>query len=237
MHFISINDRVEKIKDNEQEINVLVGEYKPFIASCVEKAAGRYVRYGEDDELSIGLIAFVEAIKSYDSAKGNFLTFASNVIKRRIIDYYRKERKHSNVISLNRYLNDEEDEADLSVKESLDDYSESEISCYRKLEIEQLKKELGEWGISFFELVGLSPKHDRTRRLYADIVRYLLSRNELIEVIRNKRYLPVAEIEKGLNIARKKIDRARKYIIAVIIILTGDYLYIRDYVEIMKYGN
>jgi len=53
---------------------------------------GRYVAYGQDDELSIALMAFVEAIRSYDVSKGNFLSFSQNVIKRRIIDYYRKEK-------------------------------------------------------------------------------------------------------------------------------------------------
>jgi len=30
---------------------------------------GRYVAYGQDDELSIALMAFVEAIRSYDVSK------------------------------------------------------------------------------------------------------------------------------------------------------------------------
>jgi RNA polymerase sigma factor len=90
---LSINERVTYIKDNEIEINGFVEEYKPFIATCVQKATGRYVRYGTDDELSIGLMAFVEAIKAYDLNKGNFLSFSQNIIKRRLIDYYRKEKK------------------------------------------------------------------------------------------------------------------------------------------------
>ena len=32
--------------------------------------------YGTDDELSIAMIAFVEAIRSFDSSKGNFQLFA-----------------------------------------------------------------------------------------------------------------------------------------------------------------
>lgn len=232
MNSVSINDRVERIKDSEEEINRLVEEYKPFIASCVEKVTGRYVRYGEDDELSIALMAFVEAIKSHDSVKGSFLSFAQNVIKRRLIDYYRKEKKHNNVISLNEYYSeDEEDERDLSMGQALEKYSDDEISEYRRLELEELKKELLQWDITFFQLAEVSPKHLKTRRLYGEIVRFLVSEPDLVKQIKSKMYLPIAEIEKGMGIPRKKIERARKYIIAVLIITTGDYEHIRDFIN------
>jgi len=47
---------------------------------------------------------------------------------------------------------------------SIDKYSEEEISEYRRLELEQLKKELKEWDISFFDLVNISPKHKGPKR-------------------------------------------------------------------------
>ncbi|MCR4435168.1 MAG: RNA polymerase sigma factor SigI [Clostridiales bacterium] len=231
MHPFSVNERVENIKDDEQEINRLIEEYKPFIASCVEKATGRYVRYGEDDELSIGLMAFVEAVKSYDRLKGNFLSFAHNVIRRRLIDYYRKEKKHCGTISLNGSANDGDGETELGVEESIYQYSVEEISEYRRLELEELKKELWDWGITFFELVNVSPKHERTRRAYIKIIQFLMSQSELIDTVKQKRYLPIAEIEKGTGVPRKTIERGRKYIIAVLIILTGDYQYIKDFVD------
>ena len=36
MQSVSINERV-KIRGNIEEINILIEEYKPFIASCAEK--------------------------------------------------------------------------------------------------------------------------------------------------------------------------------------------------------
>lgn len=235
MYSISINDRVDRIKGNDEEINKLLEEYKPFIASCVEKATGRYVRYGEDDELSIGLMAFVEAIKSYEKSKGSFLSFAQNVIKRRIIDYYRKERKHSNVISMTEIMGeyDEDSAVDLSLQQSLQEHSDKEISEYRRLEIEELKKELAIWDISFFELAEASPKAEKTRKAYKDIIKFILSKGELVDFIKIKKYLPIAEIQKGTGIPRKKIERARKYVLAVVIINTGDYQYLRDYVDML----
>ena len=60
MESSSINDRVQNIKDNNEDINIFIEEYKPFIASCAVKACGKYLKYGEDDELSIALIALLK---------------------------------------------------------------------------------------------------------------------------------------------------------------------------------
>lgn len=232
MPSFTINERVESIKNDEYGINKFIEEYKPFIASCVEKTVGHYVVYGQDDELSIALIAFSEAIKAFDSSRGNFLSFAQNVIKRRIIDYYRKESKHSKTIYLNEYYNDEdEEERDFTSRKAIEEYSKEEICDYRRLEIEQLKEELKEWGMSFFELAEVSPKHARTREIYAEIIKFLLSDEDIVSQIKTKKTLPIIQIEKTLKIPRKKIDRGRKYIIAVLIICTGDYEFIKDYIR------
>ncbi|MDP4181041.1 MAG: RNA polymerase sigma factor SigI [Bacillota bacterium] len=237
MNDYSLNERVHNIKGSDSEINKLIEEYKPFIAACVEKSTGRFVRYGEDDELSIGLIAFAEAIKTYDKSKGNFLAFAQNVIKRRLIDYFRKENKHNKIVSISSYTGDDEDsELDITMGESIEKYSAEKINELRRLELHELKKELALWDISFFELANVSPKSEKTRKTYSDIIKYLMSHPDLISHIKQKKLLPIAEIEKNSKIPRKTIERSRKYILAVIIILTGDYQYVNDYIspEVMK---
>ena len=237
MQGADINARIAAIKNNDEEINRFVEEYKPFIASCTEKLAGRYVRYGEDDELSIAMMGFVEAIKAFDVTRGNFLSFSQNVIKRRLIDYYRKEKRHSNVISLNTYMGDDNEEYDLSSGESLEKYAEDRLGEYRRLELEQLGRELSEYEITFFDLASVSPKQDRTHKICSEIAGFLLSRPALIKLIKEKKYLPIAEIINALKVPRKIVERSRKYIIAVVIIASGDYQYIRDYVNIGGRGE
>lgn len=232
MHPITINERVVAIKNDEEQINRMIEEYKPFIAASVERVSGRYVEYGRDDELSIALMAFVEAIRSYDIKKGNFLAFSQNVIKRRVIDYYRKEKKHNVVVPMNEFSSEEEEEGfDLSIGRSIDEYSKEELSEYRRLEIEQLKKELSDWDISFNELMKVSPKRNKTRKLYSEIVKFIMSREDMLRQIMQKKSLPISEIEKSLRIPRKNIERGRKYIIAVLIICLGEYEHIKDYVN------
>ena len=47
---------------------------------------------------------------------------------------------------------------------------------------------------------------------------------------REKR-LPIKELEKQVNVSRKTIERNRKYIIAISIILFGEFDYLRDYLK------
>ncbi|HOQ07313.1 MAG TPA: sigma factor [Clostridiales bacterium] len=75
MQFDALNARISSIRDDAEETGRFVEEYKPFIASCARKVTGRYMSYDSDDELSIAMIAFVEAIKSFDSSKGIFSLF------------------------------------------------------------------------------------------------------------------------------------------------------------------
>ena len=232
MQSAAINERVVCIKHNETEINRLVEEYKPFIAACTEKVTGRYMRYGDDDELSIAMIGFVEAIKSYDHTRGNFLSFSRNVMKRRLIDYYRREKRHDGVISLNAYTAENGEELDFSENESIARYSEERLSEYRRIELAELKKELEEWDISFFDLARTSPKREKTKKACMEAVGLILSRPDLLKLIIEKKYLPLAEIEKGAKIPRKIMEHSRKYIIAVVLIAIGDYQYIRDYANL-----
>jgi RNA polymerase sigma factor len=168
MQPVLINERVESIKNDDEAVNRFVEEFKPFIASCSEKVTGRYMRYGEDDELSIALMAFAEAIKSYDSSKGSFLSFAQNVIKRRLVDFFRKERRHSNVVSLDEYSTEEGEEFDLSAADSIERHSAEVVSEYRRLEIEELKNELMQWGISI--LADESPDRKYTSQVVSPII-------------------------------------------------------------------
>jgi RNA polymerase sigma factor len=236
MFYKSINERVVDIKLNRNERNALIEEYKPFIAATVEKATGRYVSYGHDEELSIGLMAFDEAIINYDQEKGNFLSFARNVIRKRLIDYYRKEKKHQAVIYISEYTTEEADgeevfECVVTASEAQDKYYSEEINQLRKQELVQLKEELQNWGLSFSDVAKSSPKQGGTKSSYLDIVKYIVDRPELVAKIKEKKYLPIADIQEGLKLPRKTIERSRNYVLAAIIILTGDYYCIREFID------
>lgn len=228
---MDLSERVLLCKKDSGELNSLITEYKPFIAKVVQKQVNRFVEYGRDDELSIGLMAFEEAVKSYKGDRGSFLPFAEGVIKRRLIDYYRKENRHSNVIPLSSFYSEDEDrEIDVTEEQSIESYNYSQEREYRQYEIADIQKELKQWEISFFELPSVSPKHTETKKLYREIVEIVHKSQPLLESIKNRKVYPVAEIEKITGIHRKTIERARKYVIAMIIILTGEYEHVQSFI-------
>jgi RNA polymerase sigma factor len=232
----TLNEKVVRIKFSKEDTNSFIQDYKPFIAATVEKCIGKYVVYGQDDELSIGLMAFEEAIKQYEKGKGSFLSFAQTVIKRRLIDYYRKEKKHKDATLLYDYGGESSDNEEIyeyivTSQQSQNKYQEQEINELRRIEIIQLKEELSKFQLSFNDIAKSSPKHKTTKKLYLDIVEYIINNAELVKKIKMKMYLPIAEIELATKLPRKTIERSRNYVIAATIILTGDYYCIREFID------
>ena len=48
---------------------------------------------GQDDELSIAMMAFHEAIGGYSRTRGSFLKYAAMLIRSRLVDYSRREQR------------------------------------------------------------------------------------------------------------------------------------------------
>lgn len=223
----SLDEIVLIAKDDIHMRNTLIKQYKPFVASIIQNKIGRYIEYGIDEELSIGLIAFNEAIDKYEKDKGGFLTFSKIVISRRLIDYQRKNSKAGNNLIL--YNDDMNKNIDLIDKKSIDLFKIKTDNELRQMEIIEFKKELLTWGLDFTKLVDHSPKHKRTRKLYKKIANLIVSDDELMDYIHSNKRLPIQKIEEKMKIHRKKIERGRIYIIALIIIIMGDYGYLKEY--------
>ena len=90
-----VNERAVAALSSESEFEGFVKDSRNFILKQASAAAGRFIT-DSDDEWSVALMAFTEALKAYDLSKGNFYPFASVVIKRRVVDlmiadYYSKK--------------------------------------------------------------------------------------------------------------------------------------------------
>lgn len=228
----SLEERVEKAKKSKEELNTLIEEYKPFIASTLQKRTGKYLRYGYDDELTIGMMAFKEAIESYDKSKGKFLSFAKQVITLRGIDYYRKNEKLKDTVYLQgTYDIEDEDISAVTLNRAMEEYQHKNVNEMRRLEILEYKKELKEWGIEFLELVQASPKQQKLKKTYKDITQFIVQDTDMLNKVISTKRLPLKEIENSILIHRKKLERGRIYIIALVIASIGDYELIREYIE------
>jgi len=217
----SLEDRVIKAKKDSSEINKLISEFKPFIASVAQKKVGRYLEYGVDDELSIGLIAFKEAVDSYDENKSKFLSFAKLVISMRLIDYYRKQKREATLS-----LDDEQSTTDVIDVKSMDSYKIDEENEKRVLEIIEYRVELEKWGISLEDLAKVSPRKESLREHYKKVARVIVKNSDILNILLQTKRLPIKEIEEIIPIHRKKLERGRIYIIAMILALVSNFSYL-----------
>jgi len=229
---VEVNFDIEEIKQNETMRNDFISQYKPFIASFTSECAHRYVTYGVDEELSIALMAFNEAIDRFNG-KGNFLLYAKMVIKARLLDYFKSSLYRENKKSFGLY-NEEEDEIDELKEDAIQRYADSYEQSIRIAEINELNEKLQAFSITFQDLVKSPPKHLITRHYVNNAIQKILERPELVEKIMNDHSLPLKEIEKNFLIPRKKIESYRKYIIAGIILADSDLETLKEYLPFKK---
>lgn len=227
--FNTLERRVRLAKTDSEEANRLITEYQPFVAKTVRDHIGSYVAPESSDEFAVALSAFHEAIGAYDSDKGKFLSFASRVIRLRLIDYYRSQHKHRSEYSLE--ASQEPEERDITAPLALRQFAAHNENQQRRFEILTLTEELSRYGITFSQLAKNSPKQDSLRTLYQGVAKEIIRSEALLTQLKQTGRLPLKEIESLCNIDRKRLDRGRNYIIACTLILTGDYQYIQDYLE------
>src|SRR5690606_22301895 len=154
---------------DELQREQFIANYKPYIAKITSRFCKRYIDPARDDEFSVALLAFNEAINKFDSDAGkSFLGFAETVIRRRLIDHVRKEQKHALVVPYSWYDTDSDDQSEVNfieANQALSAYAGEQVDIARRMEIEELNRELDSYGISFMELVELSPKHADSRMM------------------------------------------------------------------------
>ena len=229
----SLEDEVLEIQaGNIQLQNQLINKYKPFIAKAVSSVCKRYINE-TDDEFSIGLIAFNEAIEKYAKDKGSsLLSFAELIIKRRVIDYIRKESKNTTVTMSDQDV-DQDDYASNKIEATLsvEEFQKQVDQEQRKEEIFYYQTVLKDFGLSFSDLLECSPKHADARLNAIEVAHTLVQNQELKKHLFEKKMLPMKHLEGLVDVSRKTIERNRKYIIAVSIILSGDYIYLKDYLK------
>ncbi len=221
-----------KAKDDENTINELVTQYENFILRCTSAAARKYISKS-DDEWSIALAAFTEAIRSYSSEKGSFLNFAELVIRRRIIDYVRSKSRYSSEILVKPSLfeSETEEEGDYGMQSEIAKKVSAEDDNSLKMEIHLINEVFSEYGFSFMDLTECSPKAEKTKRSCAKAVVFIIKNPILISEMKIKRQLQLNLIERNTKVPRKLLERHRKYIIAAVEIMSGDYPHLAGYMR------
>jgi RNA polymerase sigma factor len=213
--------------------NQFIIDYQPYVAKVVSRFCKRYIDPACDDEYSIGLAAFNEAISQFSPTGGSsFLGFAETVMRRRLIDHVRKEQRHNQQVPLSSF-DSEDDEQNIinpvETQQAVDAYEKQAGIEERKSEITELNYALSEFGIRFIDLVEASPSHADSRDALFKIGKLLAENVEWMQILLIKRTLPIKELLMDVHVSRKTLERNRKFIIAVALIHYGSYPYLREY--------
>lgn len=229
-----INKSAIKAQNDKTFLEEFIYQYEPFIMNLTNKILGRYISRS-DDQWSVSLSAFNEAVKSYSFDKGSFIPFAEKVIRRRLYDYIRKQSNLSTEVLVSPYAfehNSEEEQTAISheIMEKIAVVPDNEA----KLEIDDLANVLAEYGFSFSDLVSVSPKALKTKKACAKAIVFVAQRSVLLNELRNTKHLPIKVITENLHLPRKIIERHRKYIIAGIEIISGNYPILSEYLKFVR---
>lgn len=206
---------------NINAIEDIYPELIPFCLRVCSKVCGRFIN-DNDEESSIARLSILEAFASYDPNKGKILVYLARVIRNRIIDFKRSEKKKQ-AFSL------WELEAGLPIVQDrqIDDIVDE---LARKQEIDGFSLILQAYNISFGELARCSPRQNKTREAAKRIALKIASEPQYKSHLLEKKQLPIKLLEEREMVSRKLVDKYRRYIIANALIIIYDFSYLKSYV-------
>lgn len=227
----SFIDIIRKIKNGDKVLkDKFISDYRPFILKSVSRISGKYIDTENSEEYSIGLMAFNEAIESYDmSQKCAFKNFSEQVIKRRLIDYERSNKKNKNVYPFTFFEN--KDNNDFEERYLMADTPDPVYNFEIREELARFQRRLEEFGIPLQDLFSSVPKHIDTRQTCVKVARFIAADEELYDKVNTKKTLPFKELMKFVDVSQRTLERQRKYIIALILILNSDMDILKRYMR------
>ena len=217
-------------KENNDRADELIRQYIPFIRAEASKFLGKLCTE-QDDAYSIAMIAFHEAILGYSRERGAFLNYAAMLIRNRLIDEYRREKRHQGHLSLDAQDEDEDRTLLDQVADSRDHYEESHNLEATQQEIAELSAVMAQFGVTFSDVAEHTPKQDRTMEVCLAAIHYGMAQPELLEELLRTKKLPLTQLVKGSGGERKTLERHRKYILAMLLIQTNGYEIIRGHLR------
>lgn len=214
-----IEDRNSFIENNMEFI------YKTASFICKKK-----LDKNNDEEYSVAIEAFNKACETFSEDRGNFFSYAKVVIRNKLIDFFKSSSK-SPIL----YFDSEEGEREMHNNISLDQY---DMELERKNRIDEInlyKKYLEQYNIDFLMLSKSSPSHKDTRNEILNVAISCVRDEYIMKKLEEKKRLPAFEIMKLTNKNRKFIEKWRRYLISLIVILSNDeFMYLKSYLNIRK---
>lgn len=201
--------------------NQFLTENQGFVRKVASAHCRRFLEWGRDEELSIAMIALDSAIDIYQPHKGAaFKTFASVLIKRRLIDYQRsaqRRRKREQPVD--------------QVPDLPQQGGEEFLRLERSSELGEFSACLDGLGIRFSDLAKESPRQQRVRARLMRVADCIAARPQLLQQILAKGRLPLQELVELTGESKKVLAKRRRYLLAILVVAARpqDFPFISSY--------
>lgn len=228
----SFIDILHKIKSGDKLLkDRFISDYRPFILKSVSQILNnKYIDIENSEEYSVGLVAFNEAIDKYnEDRKCSFKKFSYQVMQRRLIDYRRKNQKSSKVYPFSYFEGDEA--YDFEDKFLVDKHTDHVYNFEIREEFVFFVGKMKDFGITMDDLVKNMPKHRDSRRTCAKIAKHIVENDSLYDKFSTKKTIPFKYVSKYVEVSQRTVERNRKYIIALVLILKSDLEIIKNYIK------
>ena len=224
----SIKHRIQQAQAGNAGVrNQIIKEHAQFITRSVRQYTHAFIV--EDlDEYSIALLAFDQALSRYDpESPVSFQYFARLMIKNRLIDWSRHQKRHTDSVSLSETTGDDQQ----TILDHLPDQKNE--TAQSRLEFEEsllkLQLQLEAFRLDFNKMAKRLPKHRDSRLFCLKLARLLCEDNELSNLLWHKKRLPAAELAKRCQAPIKTIERNRANIIFYALLLHSDLEVLKQY--------
>lgn len=213
---------LQQAKNGEEKAREeLILKHRDYIARVSSRVCKRFLSWENDDELSIALLAFNEAIDSYESNQGaSFSSFAYTVIQRRLTDYFRRNPSKYELLLLASPDPEENIVFHLLEQQSQHRYEEDLRQEKMSDTIDLFQQHLKSYGITLEDLVLCSPKHRDTREKLTQVAMTIVYNQDLLKCLHNTGKLPAKELVAITGLSTRVLEKGRKYIIATVLLFT-----------------
>lgn len=218
--------RLREAREDNAALDALIADYQPFIRQEAQKVAVAGLEL--EDRLSIAALVFMQCVRQYSPERGGFIGYAATCIRNRLLDEGRKGSRQAAVIPL--FQDDAAGEVSPAeqayVMEAYDRGQERQSLAD---EMDALSEALGGHGLSLSMLETVCPRQKRSRTQCAQLAHAVAADALLRDAFGRTGRLPQAELAVRFRISPKTIEKHRRYIVALVVILLGDYPGIRSF--------
>jgi RNA polymerase sigma factor len=218
--------KLELAKQDKRALNALILEYIPFIKKNV--SAFFYDREDRQDALTDAMLAFVNAVQTYNPEKGSFAAYAATLMRNRVINFAKKEyREKKRFVFFS--VKDDESGQTLENDISRQAYDAEEERQQLDRELDEADAVFSRWGFDWDSLVKRCPKQERSRNACFAAAKKITGNFSLFETAIKTYQLPVTYLVSHEGVSKKTLEKYRVFIAALVILVAGDYPYIRAF--------